>query len=208
PGLVETDELPDTHAFIGPLLWSYPARLPEWWDRAMSSSKPRVFVTLGSSGPAALLPNVVDALRAEDVTVLVATAGRASVKPDPSVFAADYLPADRACAAADIVICNGGSPMVYAALAAGRPVLGIPSNMDQHMMIEAAARAGCAIGLRSEQASAAQLQRAFRSLLGNEAAAQRAREWQKAITSFATSAIFARILERALPVAALETVSG
>ncbi len=32
---------------------------------------------------------------------------------------------------ASLVICNGGSPTAYQALAQGTPVIGIPSNMDQ-----------------------------------------------------------------------------
>jgi UDP:flavonoid glycosyltransferase YjiC (YdhE family) len=47
------------------------------------------------------------------------------------------------------VITNGGSSTGYQALAAGVPVLGIPSNLDQYLAMQAIERAGAGVTLRS-----------------------------------------------------------
>jgi UDP:flavonoid glycosyltransferase YjiC (YdhE family) len=47
------------------------------------------------------------------------------------------------------VVTNGGSSTGYQALAAGVPVLGIPSNLDQYLAMQAITRLGAGITLRS-----------------------------------------------------------
>src|SRR5262249_31438892 len=50
-----------------------------------------------------------------------------------------------------LVICNGGSPTTYQALAAGAPVLALAStNMDQHLNMEAVRHAGAGHVLRAK----------------------------------------------------------
>jgi UDP:flavonoid glycosyltransferase YjiC (YdhE family) len=51
------------------------------------------------------------------------------------------------------VICNGGSLTCQQALAAGVPVLGIASNMDQFLNMEALTKAGLAAMLRADRLS-------------------------------------------------------
>jgi UDP:flavonoid glycosyltransferase YjiC (YdhE family) len=52
-----------------------------------------------------------------------------------------------------MVVCNGGSPTVYQAFAAGIPVLGIPSNLDQYLMMDYVQRYGAGNWLRAAEAS-------------------------------------------------------
>lgn len=132
PELVPTHGLPPTHHYLGPILWEPQIALPDWWD-GVPTKEPVVFVSLGSSGPVEFLPRLLDALSAVPVTLLVATAGRCRLgSPGHArIFQADFLPAAQAIARSRLVICNGGSPMSYLALAGGCPVLGIPGNLDQ-----------------------------------------------------------------------------
>jgi len=51
--------------------------------------------------------------------------------PSNCIFSADFIAYGPACAAAALVICNGGAPAVYSALAQGTPALAVPSNLDQ-----------------------------------------------------------------------------
>jgi UDP:flavonoid glycosyltransferase YjiC (YdhE family) len=72
-----------------------------------------------------------------------ATAGRTALTQQFSnVYAENFLPGAVAAGVADLVVCNGGSPTTYQALAAGKPVLGIPSNLDQCLNIAALKSAG------------------------------------------------------------------
>lgn len=164
--LVPTRGAPAHHAHLGALNWSPTVPLPGWWA-GLPTDAPLAYVTLGSSGHARALPEVLAALRAARVSALVATAGRASVTHDPGrgLWVADYLPGDAACARADVVICNGGASTAYQALAAGKPVLGIASNMDQYLAMHFIQASGAGVLVRAGRASAANISAALRRLL-------------------------------------------
>ena len=79
-------------------------------------------------------------------------------------------------ALADLVVCNGGSLTTQQALAAGKPVLGIASNMDQFLNMGPIEAFGAGITLRADRVSASAIRQTTRELLGNGghfAAAQR-----------------------------------
>jgi len=164
PGLVPTSPLPANHRYIGPVLWSPEGELPAWWER-LPADRPCIYVTLGSSGNVGLLPMVVDALTSMDVNVLVATAGRTDIAiRAKNVWVADYLPGSRAARRSALVIC-GGSATAYQALAEGKPVLGIPSNMDQYLTMGCIQRAGAGLLVRAGRATKARLREATERLV-------------------------------------------
>jgi UDP:flavonoid glycosyltransferase YjiC (YdhE family) len=175
PLLVPTAGAPPSHVYLGPVLWSPDVPLPSWWN-AVPDDKPVVYVTLGSSGNQRCLPVVLRALAELDVSVLLSTAGRDLPSPcPPNVFAAPYLPGDRAAARAAFVVSNGGSSTGYQALAAGVPVLGIASNLDQFLAMTAIARSGAGILLRAGSLKPASVRDAARRLLAEAAFRQAAR---------------------------------
>lgn len=175
PELVPTRGLPTSHRYLGPVLWSPPVTLPAWWD-ALPQDRPAIYVTLGSSGPARLLPGIVEALAALPVAVLVATAGRSVLGALPgNVHAAEFLPGDLAARRSRLVVCNGGSATVYQALAEGTPVLGIASNMDQHLTMGEVDRVGAGRLLRSERLRGAQVRETAERMLADEDLLARAR---------------------------------
>lgn len=151
PELFPTEQLPPTHHYLGPVLWSPPVAKPDWWE-SVPVDRPVIYLTLGSSGQARLLPTVFNALADLPVTVMAATAGGAIPHRLPAnAYVADYLPGMEAAARAQLVICNGGSPTSQQALAAKAPVLGIASNMDQFLNMDALQRAGAGILLRADR---------------------------------------------------------
>jgi len=149
PSLIPMQDYPTNHLFIGPLLWSVKQALPNWWT-TLPDNKPIVFVTLGSSGESAVLPTILQALSQLDVTVICATANDNNVTQSyPSMFIEKFLPAAECVKKADIVICNGGSPMVYQSLQENKKVIGIPSNLDQYLMMTIVQQAAQGSYLRS-----------------------------------------------------------
>jgi UDP:flavonoid glycosyltransferase YjiC (YdhE family) len=151
PALVPTVGAPARHRYLGPVPWAPAIDPPAWWD-AFDPVRPIVYVTLGSSGRADRLPLVLDAIRALGLQAMVATAGRSAISDDdlpPDVHAADLLPGDLAARRARLVICNGGSSTGYQALAEGRPVIGIASNLDQYLAMTAIEKAGAGRLLRA-----------------------------------------------------------
>ena len=167
PGLTGVRALAAHERYLGPVLWSPEVPLPPWWG-ALEPGRPTVYVTLGSSGRAEALPIAVDAAAALGCQVLVATAGRARLATvPPHVHVADYLPGHLAARRADLVISNGGSTTSYQALAEGRPVLGIPSNLDQYLAMGAIEGAGAGLHLRAGSLTREEVRGALERLLGD-----------------------------------------
>jgi UDP:flavonoid glycosyltransferase YjiC (YdhE family) len=165
PEMVPIAKLPPTHHYIGPVFWQPHMALPDWWCH-LPPDRPIVYVTLGSSGREELLPVVLKALSSLFVSVIVATSGR-PLPPDipPNAYTADYLPGKEATARAGLVICNGGSPTSHQALAVGTPVLGLASNIDQYMNMDAVCRTGAGELLRTETATAQDIRRCVTKML-------------------------------------------
>jgi UDP:flavonoid glycosyltransferase YjiC (YdhE family) len=143
-----TSEAPTSHHFLGAVQWSPAVAAPG--ALAKGAARPLVYVTLGSSGDAAALPTVLEGLEGLPIQGVLSTAGRAAPPRVPANFVvADYVPGELLAAKALFVVTNGGSSTGYQALAAGVPVLGIPSNLDQYLAMQAITRAGAGITLRS-----------------------------------------------------------
>lgn len=131
PSLVPLKKQHSHERFIGPLVWSMPVALPNWWS-TLDPKKKRIFVSLGSSGQADSLPLIVTSLSKLNAEVIVALAGKTLDLPKlPNVHVTDYLPLEAACENSDLIVCNGGSPMCHAALTYGVPMIGIVCNNDQ-----------------------------------------------------------------------------
>jgi len=168
PELIPTFDLPANHHQIGAINWSPKVPLPAWWE-ALPEDRPIIYVTLGSSGQASLLPDVLQALAHLPVSVIAATAGRVNLDECPAnAWVADYLPGEAAAARSDLVICNGGSPTTMQALTAGVPVLGLPSNLDQYLNMSYLQQAGVGTVVRAGQASASVVEQAVRGMLNQE----------------------------------------
>ncbi|MFC9897320.1 glycosyltransferase [Nocardia sp. NPDC127579] len=190
PELAPAHVLSRRARFLGPVLWS-PSGAPGWWND-LPEDRPLVYVTLGSSGASALLRDVVRALAEVPVTVLTASAGAGLPDPLPAnVFVSEYLPGDAAARRSALVICNGGSPTVQQALAAGRPVLGLPANMDQHLSMWSVVAAGAGTLLRSEHASPAAVAAATRELLADTGTHARAKALAHRFATYDAPATFA-----------------
>lgn len=166
--LIPMRSLPENHVFIGPVLWSVPLALPSWWGE-LPGNKPIVFVTLGSSGDIALLPKILNTLGLMDITAICVTAEKISIDiQHQNIFVAEYLPAEIAVKKADIVICNGGSPMVYQSLVENKSIIGIPTNLDQYLMMSALVNAERGQLIRAGQVDTFSIQRAVERALSHQ----------------------------------------
>jgi len=194
PEMAPTFGRPDTHRYLGPILWSPPVELPTWWQE-VPRDRPVVYVNLGSSGRSALLPIVLDAVADLHVFVVAATLGR--IHPNQAsgnVRLADFLPGERAAALASLVICNGGSPATHQALAASTPVLGLASNMDQLLNMEGVQRRGAGILLRSACTDRLKVRAAVTSVLENPRYSGAASELARIFAAYDAPSRFQEIL--------------
>jgi UDP:flavonoid glycosyltransferase YjiC (YdhE family) len=193
--LVPTFDLPSHHHYIGPVLWSA-GTTPPWWE-SVPKDRPIAYVTLGSSGRSDLLPNVLQTLEGLGLGAIVSTAGRPfpGAVP-PHVWASAYIPGVQAAMKADLVICNGGSATVYQALGAGVPVLGIPSNLDQYLMMHYVEKCGVGEMVRAGQASGAALTEAARRIVNEPHYRHRAESLKVLVRSKQETRAFATLLDR------------
>ena len=167
--LFPTVDLPASHRYLGPIVWSPPVAQPDWWA-SLPTDKPVIYLTLGSSGQAAVTRLVMDALADVPVTVVASMAGVSLAGAAPAnAYVADYLPGTAAAARARLVICNGGSPTSQQALAAGVPVLGIASNMDQFLNMQAIVEANAGAVIRADRVLPTTLRAEVQRLLASEA---------------------------------------
>jgi UDP:flavonoid glycosyltransferase YjiC (YdhE family) len=176
PELCPVAQAPSTHRFLGAIPWSPDVPLPVEL-LAGDDFRPLIYVTLGSSGDHAALAAVLAGLEDLPIRGLLATAGRPPPKRLPASFrVADYVPGDLVARQARFVVNNGGSAGMYQALAAGVPVLGIPSNLDQYLGMQCLIRAGAGLQLRSASLRPEQVRRAAQQLCEDPALQQRARD--------------------------------
>ena len=200
PEMFPAHDLPISHSYLGPVMWSPPVALPSWWD-SLPVAREIVYVTLGSSGQGFLLPKVLQALAPLPVTVIAATAGNidAGQLPD-NARVANYLPGELAARRSRLVICNGGSPTSQQALAAGVPVLGIAGNLDQYLNMDGVLRAGAGALLRSDRLAEDPLRDTALRLLSEPepraAAARVAQQFQRYDAGARLAGLLSHILHR------------
>lgn len=168
PEIVPTSDLPATHSYLGPILWSPSTPLPDWWS-SLDNSRPIVYVNLGSSGQQALLSFLLGALSSLPVTVIAATARRVDVATSPAnAYLADYLPGEEVSRRASLVVCNGGNMSTQQALACGTPILGIVSNVDQMAFAKAVSTTGAGEQISEREVTAPEVRRLVWRMIAQE----------------------------------------
>ena len=196
PELFPPHDMPASHSYLGPVTWSPPLALPAWWDQ-LPEEKPIVYVTLGSSGQGHLLPRVLEALAPLPLTVLAATAGNIEIaSPPANARVVAFLPGEAAARRARLVLCNGGSPTSQQALAAGVPVLGIVSNLDQFLNMNGIAAAGAGTLLRADRYDEVQLRLAVQGMLDDARMADAAKTIAQLFAACDPGAHLTALLER------------
>lgn len=138
-------DYPHWHA-IGPVLSEPPFGLPDWFDE-LSDGTPNVYITMGSTGMLdGLLRRTYDTLGRAPYRFVVTTGGQVSpetIAMAPANFRfADYAPGSRIMAHCRAVVYQGGNGTMYQALAAGLPMLALPSHLEQRVCSAIAVREG------------------------------------------------------------------
>jgi UDP:flavonoid glycosyltransferase YjiC (YdhE family) len=190
------------HRFVGALLWSAPRETPEdirAFLAAEETGGPLVFVSLGSSGPAKLLPAILRALGRLPVRVVAVTSGAAAPEKVPrNARVTDFLHLEAPLRASALLVCNGGSPMTHFAAVTGTPVVAIASNMDQFMNSGAMARRGVAKVMRADRFRGSKLKKTVRKMLKKPKYKTKAAALGARFRAFPTQSVFLQVLDDAV----------
>lgn len=178
----ERSDLPDTVHFVGPMSKASTSdiSLPEWWDD-LDGSRPVVHVTQGTIANAdydELIMPTINALAADDVTVVVSTGGRDISTLPPSlpdnVRVASYLPYDLLLPLTDVFVSNGGYGGVHQALEHGVPLVVAGTTEDKAEVSARVQWTGVGVNLRTNTPSVKAVGTAVRRVLREPAFAERA----------------------------------
>jgi len=197
PELCATRDLPPKHRYLGHIPWSPQVAMPKLGQ--FREQRPLVYITIGSSGRYAALAAVLGVVAELPINAVLATAGRFELLDAPAnVHVMPFAPGASMARAASFVVTNGGASTSYQALAEGKPVLGIPSNLDQYLAMTAieGARAGRLV--RSGEATPRALREAFIELLESESLRDGARSVASAFARADCHERFQSWLEEAL----------
>jgi len=198
PEITPTIDAPDTHVYLGPVLWSPSVPEPEWWND-LPSDKPIVYVNLGSSGEPRLLQDVLTALAPLPVTVMAATTKASKLTNVPeNVYLADFIAGDEAVRRADFVIGNGGASIAYQALAAGKPSIGLTSNLDQVFFSRIIERTGSGTAIHESRVDAATIRNRAVRMLDDRSYRDKAEELASLIATYDAPTRFLALVERIL----------
>jgi UDP:flavonoid glycosyltransferase YjiC (YdhE family) len=177
----------DSELFLGPVGWSPTIPLPE----LPIDERPLIYVSLGSSGKGTNLNDIVTSLIKSNFRVIVSTGfGKPLPLDDGSIVQAPFLNGAATCEVADLVVCNGGSPTAYQALAAGKPVIGIPENLDQYLCMTRLLAARAAVQVRAEQVTQTNFGDLAFSCLADNDLQKAARSLRDTLTGYSPSQTF------------------
>lgn len=159
-GFLEDCPLPAGYAHVGPVFAHLDGRLPQdVRDVLATSSRPVVYLGLGSSASPALVVRALRALAAMPVTV-VAPVGQylgdahlERLRPDlgPHVLLTPLLPTHELLPLVDAAVLHGGEGTVQAAVAHGVPFVGIGLQAEQRWNVDECARHGAALPARPHE---------------------------------------------------------
>ena len=165
---------PESVRMVGPGNWDPPAEPP---DAPQDPQRPLVLVTCSTEyqNDGELARTALDALGAEDVDLVVTTAG-----VDPSQFAAPpnarvvkFLAHSAVLQHAACVVCHGGMGITQKALGAGVPVCVVPFGRDQLEVARHVELAGAGTRLPAGRLRPDRLRAAVRQAMDRKAGAER-----------------------------------
>lgn len=202
PAFATPRRLPRGHFYLGPLYWA-PRGAPA---SEVETNRPLAYVSMGSSGDEGLLPAVLKALDAQGFDAAVTGVCKLRAQAPNARFLGTVDPS-AVLARAALCVCHAGHGTVYQSLAAGVPVLCLPSNPDQGLVARCVVR--CAAGARLD-ADACTPARTLAAV--TEASSQRCRDAARglgdAIRRWDTRAHWIEWLTATLPLPAHRIATG
>ena len=200
----ERRDLPASVRYIGPLVWSGErnALTPEWVS-SLPRGKPVIYVSEGTlqSGPPEVLRAAVNGLGGLDLQVVMTTGrcgalAKLDIDPLPdNVRLESWVPEQKLFRHTDVVVSVGGAGTVLGALAAGVPLVVIPSESDQPDNARRVVECGAGIWLPHKRCSPQTLRAAVEHVLREPSFRRNAQRMQQFFAAYDSRQLAADLIE-------------
>jgi MGT family glycosyltransferase len=144
--------LPEDAYFVGPLFWQGFEKKQPAWFRKLDKKRPIIYLSLGGTiYNQEMFNSTVEAIANTPYQLIVSLGPNFKKskigKLPENVFVETYLPGQKACKIADVVVHHGGHGTVMQALKYGKPSVVIPHNYGQWYNAKRVERLKCGINL-------------------------------------------------------------
>jgi UDP:flavonoid glycosyltransferase YjiC (YdhE family) len=166
---------------VGPVVFEPPAPLPDWYD-VLDDGTINVYITMGSTGLMdQFLRRVYPSLEKTPYRFLVTSGGQVSDETAalaPANFRfTKYAPGSAILKHCQAMIFHGGNTSMYQALAAGVPMIGLPSHLEQEVCFRIALKHGFGKQYAPRKVSGDELVRGLDDLIHDPQYRQAARRY-------------------------------
>lgn len=156
-GIYDIPEWWQNFEMVGPIYSEPDVPMPEWYGE-LDDGTPNVYITMGSTGWLdQFLRQVYPTFATLPYRFLVTTAGQVTRETElraPDNFRiARYAPGSRLLEKSQAMIFHGGNGSLYQALAAGVPMLALPSHLEQELCADMAVNHGFGLKLAAKNGS-------------------------------------------------------
>jgi len=176
PELFPIKNLAENKHFLGLLSWDPDLPLPP-----LDPHKTTIYFGMGSSGNDKVIKPLIEILSEVKAQVIFSTAGKTDQQHGlpPNFLTKDYVSGLKACAAADLVICNGGSGTVSQCIEAGTPLVGFANNFDQFLSMYFSKKTGLSHLMRTERVDKAKWRDTIVTLLESTSSDISSKKWRE-----------------------------
>jgi UDP:flavonoid glycosyltransferase YjiC (YdhE family) len=179
PGFTDT-VLTDDYRYIGPVIAREDFPVPKE-VLEIPRDTPLVYFAMGSSGTPAIVAKIVASFEGKPYRVIAPVKSLIEKVPGAhvpqNVLVTGWLPALKINRMADIAVIHGGIGTVMTGAYAGKPIVGVGMQPEQTANLSAIAKKGFAIRIPKSKDPSAKILAAIETLLHDEKALARAKEF-------------------------------
>ena len=185
------------YRYIGPVIaredFPIPASVTE-----MPRDLPIIYFAMGSSGTAEIVKNILEGFEGQPYRVIAPVKSLlkniGDVQVPENVILTDWLPAHKVNKMADISVTHGGIGTIMTSCLAGKPIVGVAMQPEQSANLSAVERKGFAISIAKSKNPSRKILEAINSLLNDEDAKRKAREFARELEQWKGAENAAEIL--------------
>jgi UDP:flavonoid glycosyltransferase YjiC (YdhE family) len=190
---------PNYHT-VGPIVSEPPCELPPWYGQ-LDDGKTNIYITMGSTGCLdTFLLQCYETLGKTPYRFVVTTAGQVTPETEaaaPSNFLfSTYAPGSQILEKCSAMIYHGGNGSMYQALAAGVPMIAVPSHLEQEICADLAIRHGFGLTVSVRKARGPRVAAMLEEILTNSRYATAAQGFADTVREACGASASADLLEK------------